>query len=107
MKEEITDEFPDKHLMILKAEVNNDEPWYADYVNYIVGKIVPPKWTPEKRRRFFSQVKNYFWDKPYAFRLCPGNVMRRCVAGSEILKITRGHHSASVTGRKVHESGFF
>ncbi|GKD66931.1 reverse transcriptase domain-containing protein [Tanacetum coccineum] len=38
-KEEITDEFPDEHLMILKAELNNDEPWYANYVNYIVGKI--------------------------------------------------------------------
>ncbi|GKA85321.1 putative nucleotidyltransferase, ribonuclease H [Tanacetum coccineum] len=34
------------HLMILKAELNYDEPWYVDYVNYIVGKIVPPKWTP-------------------------------------------------------------
>ncbi|GJU27995.1 reverse transcriptase domain-containing protein [Tanacetum coccineum] len=114
-EDEIADEFPDKHLMILKAELNDDEPWYADYVNYIVGKIVPPKWTPEKRRRFFSQVKNYFWDEPYMFRLCPDNVIRRCVAESEILKIlahchfrpTRGHHSASITGRKVYESGFF
>ncbi|GJW32108.1 hypothetical protein Tco_0052140 [Tanacetum coccineum] len=41
-EEEITDEFPDEHLMILKTELNDDEPWYADYVNYIVGKIVPP-----------------------------------------------------------------
>nr|GEU67379.1 putative reverse transcriptase domain-containing protein [Tanacetum cinerariifolium] len=40
-KKEITNEFPDEHLMILKAELNNDEPWYADYVNYIVGKIAP------------------------------------------------------------------
>ncbi|GKA45622.1 reverse transcriptase domain-containing protein [Tanacetum coccineum] len=86
MKEEITDEFPDEHLMILKAELNNDEPWYDDYVNYIVGKI-----------------------------LCSDNVMRRCVAGNEILKIlahyhsgpAEGHHSASITGRKVYESGFY
>ncbi|GJS31197.1 reverse transcriptase domain-containing protein, partial [Tanacetum coccineum] len=83
---EIIDEFPDEHLMILKAELNNDEPWYADYVNYIVGKI-----------------------------LCSDNVMRRYVAGKEILEIlghchsgpTRGHHSASITGRKVYESGFY
>ncbi|GKB93639.1 reverse transcriptase domain-containing protein [Tanacetum coccineum] len=89
-EDEIADEFPNKHLMILKAKLNDDEPWYVDYVNYIVGKIVPPKWTPEKRRR-------------------------RCVAESEILKIlahchfrpTRGHHSASITGRKVYESRFF
>ncbi|GJU43524.1 reverse transcriptase domain-containing protein [Tanacetum coccineum] len=114
-EEEITDEFPNEHLMILKAELNNDEPWYADYVNYIVGKIVPPNGTPEKRRRLFSQVKYYFWDKPYAFKLCPNNAMRRCVAGSEILEIlahcqfgsTRGHHSASITGRKVYEFGFY
>ncbi|GKF78774.1 hypothetical protein Tco_0234342 [Tanacetum coccineum] len=101
--------------MILKAELNNYEPWYADYVNYIVGKIVPLNWTPEKRRRFFSQVKNYFWDEPYAFKLCSDNVMRRCVAGNKILEIlgqchsglTGGHHSASITGRKVYECGFY
>ncbi|GJT69129.1 putative ribonuclease H-like domain-containing protein [Tanacetum coccineum] len=114
-KDEIVDEFPDEHQMILKADLNNDKPWYVDYLNYIVGKIVPPKWTPEKRRRFFSQVKTYFWDEPYAFRLCPDNVMRQCVAGSKILEIlahchsgpTGGHHSASITGRKIYESGFF
>ncbi|GJX14544.1 reverse transcriptase domain-containing protein [Tanacetum coccineum] len=114
-EDEITDEFPDKHQMILKVELSDDEPWYADYVNYIVGKIVPSNWMLEKRRRLFSQVKNYFWDEPYVFRLCPKNVMRRCVAGSEILEIlahchsgpTMGHHSASITRRKVYESGLF
>ncbi|GJZ41012.1 reverse transcriptase domain-containing protein [Tanacetum coccineum] len=85
IEQEITDEFPDEHLMMLKSKLNDGEPWYADYVNYIVGK------------------------------LCADNVMRRCMAGSEILEIlahchsgpTGGHHSASVTGRKVYESGFF
>ncbi|GJZ05361.1 reverse transcriptase domain-containing protein [Tanacetum coccineum] len=114
-EDEITDKFPDEHLMILKAKLNDEEPWYADYINYIVKKVVPPKWTPERRKRFFSQVRNYFWDEPFAFRLCPDNVMRRCVAGNEILEIlahchsgpTRGHHSASITGRKVYEAGFY
>ncbi|GJY59877.1 reverse transcriptase domain-containing protein [Tanacetum coccineum] len=85
-EEEIADKFPDEHLMILKTKLNEDEPWYTDYVNYIVGKI-----------------------------LCPNNVMRRCIAGNEILKIlahchsgpTRDHYSASITGRKAYESGFF
>ncbi|GKC39624.1 hypothetical protein Tco_1052008 [Tanacetum coccineum] len=86
-EEEIADKFLDEHLMILKAKLNDEEPWYADYVNYIVKKVVPPKWTSERRKRFFSQVRNYFWDKPFTFRLCPDNVMRRCVAGNEILEI--------------------
>ncbi|GKB54742.1 hypothetical protein Tco_0905495, partial [Tanacetum coccineum] len=114
-EEEIVNKFLDEHVMILKAELNDDEPWYADYVNYIVGKIVPPKWTPERKRRLFSQVKNYFWDEPYAFELYLDNITKRCVVGSKILEIlahyhsgpTRGHHSASITGRKVYEFGFF
>nr|GEX94508.1 reverse transcriptase domain-containing protein [Tanacetum cinerariifolium] len=48
-KDEITDKFPDDHLMILKAKLNDEEPWYADYINYIVEKVVPPKWTPERK----------------------------------------------------------
>ncbi|GJT37817.1 hypothetical protein Tco_0937682, partial [Tanacetum coccineum] len=62
-KEEIADEFPDEHLMILKAELNDDAPWHA------------------------------YYDEPYAFRLCPNNVMRRCVAGNEILEILAHCHS--------------
>ncbi|GJU69056.1 hypothetical protein Tco_1255315 [Tanacetum coccineum] len=57
---EIADEFPNEHLMVLKTTPDNDEPWYVDYVNYIVKKVIPPKWTSEKRKRFFSQVKYYF-----------------------------------------------
>nr|GEU57756.1 hypothetical protein [Tanacetum cinerariifolium] len=114
-EKEIADEFLDEHLMILKSMLNDDDPWYADYVNYIVRKVVPPKWTTKRRKRFFSQVRNYFWDEPYAFKLCPDNLMRRCVAGDEILEIlahchsgpTGGHHSASVTGRKVYKAGFY
>nr|GEU73319.1 hypothetical protein [Tanacetum cinerariifolium] len=109
-----TDKFPEEHLMILKTKLNKDEPWYADYVNYIVGKIVPPNWTSEKRR-FFSQEKIYFWDEPHTFKLFSDNVMRQCVVGDEIHEIlshchsgrTGGHHSASITRRKVYELGFF
>ncbi|GJZ21415.1 reverse transcriptase domain-containing protein [Tanacetum coccineum] len=85
-EEEIADEFLDEHLMILKTELNNDEP-----------------------------CEELFWDEPYAFKLCPDNIMRRCVAVNEICEILAhchsgpigGHHSTSVTGRKVYESGFF
>ncbi|GJW71413.1 reverse transcriptase domain-containing protein [Tanacetum coccineum] len=108
---EIADEFSDEHLMVLKSKFKDDERWYADFVNYIVRKVVPPNWTFEKRMRFFSQVKTYFWEEPYAFKLCADNIMRRCVAGSETLEIlahchsgpTGGHHSANITAKKLNE----
>ncbi|GKC09805.1 reverse transcriptase domain-containing protein, partial [Tanacetum coccineum] len=88
---EIADKFSDDHLMMLKSKFNDDEPW------------------------FFSQVKTYFWEEPYAFKLCADNIMRRCVAGSETIEIlahchsgpTGGHHSANVTAKKVYESRFY
>ncbi|GJR81728.1 reverse transcriptase domain-containing protein [Tanacetum coccineum] len=112
---EIVDKFLDENLMVLISNFNDNEPWYANFVNYIVGKVVPPNWTFKKRKRFFLQVKTYFWEEPYAFKLCADNIMRRCVAGSETLKIlahchsgpTGGHHSANVTTKKVYESGFY
>ncbi|GJW95447.1 reverse transcriptase domain-containing protein [Tanacetum coccineum] len=72
-----------------RSKFKDDEPWYADFVNHIVGKVVPLNWTFEKRKR--------------------------CVAGSETLEIlahchsgpTGGHHSANVTAKKVYESGFY
>ncbi|GKA55525.1 hypothetical protein Tco_0754597 [Tanacetum coccineum] len=39
---EIADKLFDDHLMVLKSKFKDDEPWYADFVNYIVGKVVPP-----------------------------------------------------------------
>nr|GEX68308.1 reverse transcriptase domain-containing protein [Tanacetum cinerariifolium] len=102
----IADKSFDDHLMVLKSKFKDDEPWYAKFVNYIVRKVVPPNWTFEKRKKFFSKVKTYFWDDPYAFKLCADNIMRRCVDGSETFEIlahchsrpTGGHHSANVIG---------
>ncbi|GJR44403.1 putative nucleotidyltransferase, ribonuclease H [Tanacetum coccineum] len=112
---EIIDELSDEHLMVLKSKSSNDEPWYADFVNYIVGKVVPPNQTFKKRKWFSSQVKTYLWEETYVFKLCADNIMRRCVSGSETLEIlahchsgpTSGHHSANVTAKKVYESGFY
>nr|GEV91098.1 reverse transcriptase domain-containing protein [Tanacetum cinerariifolium] len=80
-----------------------------------VNEGCSPKLELCKKEEVFSQVKTYLWKEPYAFKLCVDNIMRRCVAGSETLKIlahchsgpTGGHHSASVMVKKVYESGFY
>ncbi|GKB55004.1 hypothetical protein Tco_0905757 [Tanacetum coccineum] len=86
---EIADEFPNEHLMMLKDKINTVKPWYEDYANYIVGKVVPPKWTSERKKGFI--LKSRTISGMYHMHLGP----------------TEGYHSASVIGRKVYESGFF
>ncbi|GKE68511.1 hypothetical protein Tco_1526583, partial [Tanacetum coccineum] len=42
MTSEATSNKEDKDLMLLESKYTDDEPWYADFTNYIVGKVVPP-----------------------------------------------------------------
>ncbi|GJR83078.1 reverse transcriptase domain-containing protein [Tanacetum coccineum] len=69
----------------------------------------------QQKRKFFKDVKHYFWDDPYLFRTCADQIIRRCVHGQEALEIlkachegpTGGHHSANLTAQKVFDAGFF
>ncbi|GJR37317.1 reverse transcriptase domain-containing protein [Tanacetum coccineum] len=71
--------------------------------------------TTQQKKKFFKDVKHYFWDDPYLFRICADQIIRRCVHGQEandILKAchegpTEGHHSANLTARKVFDAEFF
>ncbi|GJU38952.1 reverse transcriptase domain-containing protein [Tanacetum coccineum] len=64
--------------------------------------------TTQQKKKFFKDVKHYFWDDPYLFRIRANQIIRRCVHGQEandILKAchegpTEGHHSANLTARK-------
>ncbi|GJT80495.1 reverse transcriptase domain-containing protein [Tanacetum coccineum] len=68
--------------------------------------------TTQQKKKFFKDVKHYFWDDPYLFRICADQIIRRCVHGQEandILKAchegpTGGHHSANLTARKVFDA---
>nr|GEW39148.1 reverse transcriptase domain-containing protein [Tanacetum cinerariifolium] len=69
----------------------------------------------QKKKKFFKDVKHYFWDDPYLFWICAAQIIRMCVHGQEsydILKAchegpTGGHHGANFTATKVFDAGFF
>nr|GEW06427.1 hypothetical protein [Tanacetum cinerariifolium] len=74
---EIADKFPDEHLMVLKSKIDDDEPWYADFVSYIVRKVVPPNCTFQITGSETLKMLAHCHSRP-----------------------TGGHHSASVMAKK-------
>ncbi|GKF38048.1 reverse transcriptase domain-containing protein, partial [Tanacetum coccineum] len=53
----------------------------------------------------FKDVKHYFWDDPYLFRICADQVIRHGQEAVDILTAchngpTRGHHGANYTAKK-------
>nr|GEU58683.1 DNA-directed DNA polymerase [Tanacetum cinerariifolium] len=90
-------------------------PWFANFANYHAGNFIVKGMTSQQKSKFFKDVKHYFWDDPYLFRICANQVIRRCVHGKEALDIlvachnrpTGGHHGANLTAKKIFDAGFF
>ncbi|GJR59562.1 reverse transcriptase domain-containing protein [Tanacetum coccineum] len=97
-------------------EINTkDEPWFADFANYLVGDIIPKGMTYQQKNKFFSDLKHYFWEEPYLFKVCSDGMIKRCISGPETRTIldqchygpTGGHYGPNVTAKKVLDSGFY
>ncbi|GJS44670.1 hypothetical protein Tco_0594791 [Tanacetum coccineum] len=109
---DINKHFPLETLGVISSE---NTPWFADYANYHAGSFIIKGMSTQQKRKFFKDVKHYFWDDPYLFRTCADQIIRRCVHGQEAFEIlkachegpTGGHHSANLTTRKVFDAEFF
>lgn len=50
--------------------------WYAHIVNYLVAKSLHPVQTYQQRKKFFSKLKYYFWEKPFLFKYYADQIIR-------------------------------
>ncbi|GJY34389.1 reverse transcriptase domain-containing protein [Tanacetum coccineum] len=109
---EVDDNFPGETLMEINTK---NEPWFADFANYLVDDIIPKGKTYQQKNKFFSDLKHYFWEEPYIFKVCSDGMIRRCISGPETRTIldqwhhgpTGGHYGPNITAKKVLDSGFY
>nr|GEU54453.1 reverse transcriptase domain-containing protein [Tanacetum cinerariifolium] len=78
------------------------------YPTTIKGNFVVKGMSSQQKNKFFKDVKHYFWDDPFLFKICADQVIRRCVHGQEAVDIlkachnrpTGGHHGPNYTAKK-------
>nr|GEU40928.1 DNA-directed DNA polymerase [Tanacetum cinerariifolium] len=108
-KKEITETFPLETLGMIAFRGDSSTLWFANFANYHTGNFIVKKdVVPAKEKNFFKDVKHYFWDDPYLFKICTDQVIRRYVHGQEAIDILRachnrpngGHHGANLTAKK-------
>nr|GEV55036.1 DNA-directed DNA polymerase [Tanacetum cinerariifolium] len=105
---EINESFPLETLNLVSTHGNSSTPWFADFANYHVGNFVVKGMSSQQKNKFFKDVKHYFWDDPFLFKICADQVIRRCVHGQEAIDIlkayhygpTGGHHGPNYTAKK-------
>ncbi|GJY73808.1 reverse transcriptase domain-containing protein [Tanacetum coccineum] len=112
---EINEKFPLETLNMVTFCGNSSTPWFTDYVNYHAGNFIVKWMSSQQKNKFFKDIKHYFWDDPYLFKICADQMIWRCVAGQEVVDIltachigpTEGHYGANYTAKKVFDSGFY
>ena len=108
----LNDNFPDEQLLVI--EDTKPVPWFVDYVNYLVAKVIPPDFSYQQKKRFFAHLKHYYWEEPILYKHCADQVIRRCVPEDEMGNILNhchtlscgGHFEGQRTAAKVLKSGF-
>ncbi|KAJ4720983.1 DNA-directed DNA polymerase [Melia azedarach] len=108
----INEVFPDEQLFSLQK---SDAPWYADFVNYLASNIIPADLSNQQKKKFFADVKHYYWEDPFLYKQCPDQIIRRCIPEDEMVSVLQhchsseygGHFGATKTAAKVLQSGFF
>nr|GEU35050.1 copia protein [Tanacetum cinerariifolium] len=81
----------------------------------VKGNFVVKGMSSQQKNKFFKDVKHYFWDDPFLFKICADQVIRWCVHGQEAIDIlkachngsTEGHHGPHYTAKKVFDYGFY
>ncbi|GJY21057.1 reverse transcriptase domain-containing protein [Tanacetum coccineum] len=106
---DINENFPLETLGVISS---GSTPWFADYANFHAGNFIVKGMSSQQKKKFFKDVKHYFWDDPYLFRICADQIIRRCVHGQEAFDILKachegpigGHHGANLTAKKVFDA---
>nr|GEY21831.1 reverse transcriptase domain-containing protein [Tanacetum cinerariifolium] len=114
-KKEINETFPLETLNMISFRGDSNTSWFAHFSNYHAGNFVVKGISSQQKNKFFKDVKHYFWDDPFLFKVCADQVIRKCVHCQEAVDIlkayhngpTGGHHGPNHTAKKVFDSGFY
>ncbi|GJW04616.1 reverse transcriptase domain-containing protein [Tanacetum coccineum] len=89
--------------------------YVIDFANYYAENFIVKGMSSQQKNKVFKDVKHYFWDEPYLFKIFADQVIWRCVHGQEAIDILKachngpsgGHHCPNYTAKKVFDSGFY
>nr|GEW44723.1 reverse transcriptase domain-containing protein [Tanacetum cinerariifolium] len=66
--------------------------WFADFENFHAKNFIVKGMSSQQKKKLFKDVKHYFWDGPYLFRICADQIIRRCVHGHVAYDILKACH---------------
>ncbi|GJU99519.1 hypothetical protein Tco_1328790 [Tanacetum coccineum] len=66
---EVNEKFPLETLNMVTSRSDSSTLWFADYANYHAGNFIVKGMSSQQKNKFFKDVKHYFWDNPFLFKI--------------------------------------
>nr|GEW92647.1 reverse transcriptase domain-containing protein [Tanacetum cinerariifolium] len=82
--EDINENFP---LETLGKISSGSTPWFFDFVNFHAGNFIVKGMSSQQKKKFFKDVRHYFWDDPYLFRICADQIIRRNEMPQNVIQV--------------------
>nr|GEY21385.1 reverse transcriptase domain-containing protein [Tanacetum cinerariifolium] len=73
---EINEAFPFETLNMVSFRGDSSTPWFSDFANYHAGNFVVKGMSSQQKNKFFKDMKHYFWDDLFLFKICEDQVIR-------------------------------
>ncbi|GKC10367.1 reverse transcriptase domain-containing protein [Tanacetum coccineum] len=102
----VNEKFPLETLNMVTSRSDSITPWFANYANYQAGNFIVKGMSSQQKNKFFKDVKHYFWDDPFLFKICADQIEspKKRLTSSQIAIVgpTR-HYGATTTAKKFFD----
>ena len=68
-------------------------PWFTTNINFFVSRFLPAHLDNQDKKKFLSDVQDFYWDDPYLFKYFPGQIFQRCIPDNEVSSVIKFCHS--------------
>jgi hypothetical protein len=83
--------------------------------NFLASGFLPAHLDTQDRRKFLSDVQNFYWNDPYLFKYFPNQIYQRCILDNEVSSVIKFYHSEACGGHflsakkiaKILQCGFY
>nr|GEZ70642.1 reverse transcriptase domain-containing protein [Tanacetum cinerariifolium] len=69
---DINENFP---LETLGKISSGSTSWFSDFANFHAGNFIVKRISSQQKKKFFKDVRHYFWDDPYLFWICADQII--------------------------------